>query len=786
MKDIKSLFEAAKRSGSDNDILSYTEAVNQSCKTPTDYISNLEYIISSSIGLDTFHGFIKENGLSIPLHEEATSIIEKCVESFEKHGMKDETYEKVFESLNAFREKYIRCFAMFEYYAGDEIHDYTRTYYSFTENGKQNRFLLSGMEKKFGEAAIADSLITADSIHAVNDVLKYVESMKNPLLSEWVYECAKNMECDPAILESVRIQTLSNVIDQMRERHTRQYNESVVSGKQGNYDYTESELLSLENYITYREYCLGWADEFKLDPIKECNEIGTLYEEYDGIFTESDEFVNAPVEEGYTVDNQYALQLSKISSMIQQLEKMKTDFNMQLNGFIPKDYSTSGLTYRIKQIDAELERLHPQEKELIFKCREEDLKNGKDRNYSLKQIGYSCEDVADNVLGMMPESRMSTMDKKTSRPAPYISNNHDMATFGEEDPEEDPSEEDYKRPSKKSAPIEQPSQEPANMEPEVEPTIPSTAAEPVKSANPTKADNEDLIHGSVNNYYYTYNNSLNRTHDDHSVHNDDHSVNKSINSYNKNDDDEKKFRGLESVFGDIKKRKETNDVLKDIIKDEIKKAKHVNIDDLPDYDDDEKKESVDPWDLSRITEAVGDADDNKPESDHPVKDILTDIDRSTAKVQQKAKKAVQDTVNVGKAVAKPIKRTKGWISNLIANWRDASETNIKEKMADPYGRKSLLDGVKKAITRGALLKAGILLNPVFLFLAITRRATRSSKEFRIRNEMIGELKNEMAIVDMKIDNASNPADKAKLMRFKNELNKKLLRVGGGKKWAKII
>lgn len=741
MKDIKSLFEAAKRSGSDNDILSYTEAVNQSCKTPTDYISNLEYIISSSIGLDTFHGFIKENGLSIPLHEEATSIIEKCVESFEKHGMNDETYEKVFESLNAFREKYIRCFAMFEYYAGDEIHDYTRTYYSFTENGKQNRFLLSGMEKKFGEAAIADSLITADSIHAVNDVLKYVENMKNPLLSEWVYECAKNMECDPAILESVRIQTLSNAIEQMRERHTRQYNESVVSGKQGNYDYTESELLSLENYITYREYCLGWADEFKLDPIKECNEIGTLYEEYDGIFTESDEFVNAPVEEGYTVDNQYALQLSKISSMIQQLEKMKTDFNMQLNGSIPKERPTSVLTNGIKQIDAELERLHPQERELISKCREEDLKNGKDRNYSLKQIGYSCEDVADNVLGMMPESKMSTMDKKTSKPAPYISNNHDMATFGEEDPEEDPSEEDYKRPSKKSAPIEQPSQEPANMEPEVEPTIPSTVAEPVKSANPTKADNEDLIHGSVNNYYYTYNNSLNRTHDDHSVHNDDHSTNKAINSYNKNDDNEKKFRGLESV---------------------------------------------DPWDLSRITEAVGDADDNKPESDHPVKDILTDIDRSTAKVQQKAKKAVQDTVNVGKAVAKPIKRTKGWISNLIANWRDASETNIKEKMADPYGRKSLLDGVKKAITRGALLKAGILLNPVFLFLAITRRATRSSKEFRIRNEMIGELKNEMAIVDMKIDNASNPADKAKLMRFKNELNKKLLRVGGGKKWAKII
>ena len=189
---------------------------------------------------------------------------------------------------------------------------------------------------------------------------------------------------------------------------------------------------------------------------------------------------------------------------------------------------------------------------------------------------------------------------------------------------------------------------------------------------------------------------------------------------------------------------------------------------------------------SVMTEEVGDADDGRPKSDHPIKDILLDVDRTTTKAQQKAKKAAQDAINVGKAAMKPINRTKSWINGMISKFKDANETNIKEKMADPYARKGLFNAIRKAVTAGALLKAGILLNPVFLFLAVSLKVSNNSKEFRIRNEMITELKNEMDIVQMKIDSATNPSDKAKLMRFKNELNKKLLRVGGGKKWAKII
>ena len=180
-----------------------------------------------------------------------------------------------------------------------------------------------------------------------------------------------------------------------------------------------------------------------------------------------------------------------------------------------------------------------------------------------------------------------------------------------------------------------------------------------------------------------------------------------------------------------------------------------------------------------------DVDDGRPTSDHPIRDKLMDIDRVTTKAQQGAKKVIQGVQQTGIAAMKPFNRTKAWINNMVSNWKDAKETEVKERLADPYARKNLLTAIDKAIKIGALWKAGILLNPVFLALKIIDKR----KESRIKNEMVAELKNEMAIIDEKIKDAdANHDNKAKyeLMRFKNELNKKWLRVAGGKRISRII
>lgn len=334
-----------------------------------------------------------------------------------------------------------------------------------------------------------------------------------------------------------------------------------------------------------------------------------------------------------------------------------------------------------------------------------------------------------DIVQLLPESKadINTRDKKTSTAPDYIKNNHDMAKWGEDDDNNAPEKklDDYKRP-------ERPTAEPSD----------DVLDAPIDTGD-TPAESKERQQAIQNYYYYTYNNSLNKnSRDDHSVR-DDHSTKVDDHSVNKNSKETKKkeaeYHQLESSF--------------------------------------------------KLMEAVGDADNNKPQSDHPIQDILTDIDRETVKHQQNAKKAVQNITNVGRAAVKPIKRTAQWIDNMVHNWKDADETKVKERLADPHARNNLFHAIKVAINGGALLKAGILLNPVFLFLTITRSFGKNKREFRIRNEMIGEIKTEITIIDEKIKDADQKGDnkaKYELMRFKNELNKKLMRVGGGKGWSKIL
>ena len=292
MKDIKSLFEAAKSSGRENDILQYSQAISESLQTPTDYLSNLEYIISSNLGLNTFKEFTHQYGLSIPCYDKVTSIIERCINTLSKRNSSDSEYTQMLESLNNFRSKYAKCFAMYEYYAGEDLGDYVRTYYSFNDNGIQNRLLLAGMVKNFGEAAIADALITANQFgaNAVNSILTYINDHSDPVLCEWVIACTESMDCDHTLRNAIRKKSLSYTVESMQARHTKQYQESVITGNtEAEYDYTESEIEAIQNLISFKEYTMTWADEFGVKPESIFEKVNNLYEELDGIITESDD-----------------------------------------------------------------------------------------------------------------------------------------------------------------------------------------------------------------------------------------------------------------------------------------------------------------------------------------------------------------------------------------------------------------------------------------------------------------------------------------------------------------
>lgn len=980
MKDIKSLYLAAKNSEGKNDILSYSEAVQMLLEnSPNDYILNLEYIISSDIGLRTLKPFVEKHGLPIMCYDNVMEVLEKCQDKCNTSKKDDTEYKEAISYLESFRQKYIGCFMMESYFHDQLPDNYVSVYYGANQNGIPNRKLAAGIISKFGEAAIPDVLVTAHSIggSAMETAMQFIDShntIGNPVICEWVLEAVKNTVTDVTpVMKHMASKSIRSIVDNMNSRNHQVYREAVITGSDDKmFEYSEDEVKAINDLISLNEYKLLWANEMHESVIYIQNQIYCMYEELDGIidldgdcefFDEGanieylmeklsrNEYVMASFKKKYNFnpsDNTITVDGKKVnvifsnnsngtgmrasrriddknrprptlclgSDFFSVKDESRRDaiiqheighavlghigkttlFDDKIQNDDPKknlksnrekaiasvmhldkrdpdddeedenhtntkefeadryaanrtstksmkaglrdvskyskkhpsventDYVPYGLysNYKGEYIKLhgstdgiiEFDKWYDKNKKIIDKethlevnelrknnnisgeidklNRSKALKTPGMRDSGVyKKEGYDfTEDIATSVVPMIPgvgntqpieegQWLLNTRNKKTGEIPGYLKRNHNIG-YGEDDGTTPEKTDLHGDPISDDSPVD------ATLDDFKRPSFDDTAT-PYSGLEDEKDKVEDSIstttapmtqedRNAINNfYYYTYNNSLNKNngsfnkdgsnHDDHSTHAstkrtiEDHSKNKRINSDNIN--------GLPEDAENV---------------------------------DQPVKESKDPCELNifgyddLFNEKVGDADKDRPESDHPVKDVLTDIDRNLVKKQQGAKKTVQNVQNAGRAFVKPIGRTKQWLTNMVNNWKDTDENNIKEKMADPHARSNLFSGIKKAVVGGSLIKAGILLNPVFLFLSATRGLGKNKREFRIRTEMIGELKTELEVIDEKIKDADRVGDnkeKYKLMRFKNELNKKLLRVGGGqgfgkKRWADIV
>ena len=187
---------------------------------------------------------------------------------------------------------------------------------------------------------------------------------------------------------------------------------------------------------------------------------------------------------------------------------------------------------------------------------------------------------------------------------------------------------------------------------------------------------------------------------------------------------------------------------------------------------------------TKITESAEEDDfdpDERPASDNYIGDVLSDVKSNIDKTTSTVNTIVDKGKGVYRSATAPFRRAIASINQTIEKWKNYDETRLKENLVDPHARKDLFSKIKSAIKLGALAKAGILLNPIFLALALSKKMSDNKKVQRLRHEIIGELKTELEVLDAKIRDADydvNKAEKYRLMRLKNEINKKLIRVGG--------
>lgn len=677
MKDIKELYRNAKHNKDPKSISDYDECVQDLfLNDPATYILESEYIIKSSNGLKTLIPFIETYGLPISVYEKVNSCLHECYESYNARGIKNNPYADLINYMESFYNKYKNSIAMFEYVIDDNFNPnhYIKTYYGFNESGHQNRELVKGMIKEFGEAAIPDLIITANNKNSVSSLFKYLEAC-NPdsRLSMLIVESSNDVDCKDCkeSIDNMKNKSSEKIVKDMKKRHEAEYRESVIMNDDTKMiEYNESEISALEDLISWKEYQMTTLTE-EADIVNTYKEIISMYEEFDGLF---DENVG--------------------DSVLQMLPR-----------------PTGG----------------------------EAVGSGKSLKVSNESTWPS-----------------ETTNKKTGSIPGYLIDNHDIG-YGEtegkdkktdDDPKDDL--ESYRRPSSKVNETPSDNDDSSSLEDDL--TLDDNNDKPAgTNSNDSKAAQQ-----AINNYYYyNYTNSLNKNSNSYNT-SDDHSTDKGDNRNNQIHDNHSS--------GD-------------------NRGNHTS----------GLSESA-PWELDIFknpdvfNEDAGDADDLKPTSDHPIRDTLMDIDAKANKYQQAAKKKVQEVQNVGRAFTKPAKRSMQWIGQMCQKWKDADENNIKEKMVDPQSRKGIFNAIRAAIKYGSLYKAGILLNPVFLLLSVTKKISNKKNKNRIRSEIIGELKTEMEIIDEKIQDADRDGDrqaKYKLMRFKNELHKKLLRVGGSPDYEKV-
>ena len=168
----------------------------------------------------------------------------------------------------------------------------------------------------------------------------------------------------------------------------------------------------------------------------------------------------------------------------------------------------------------------------------------------------------------------------------------------------------------------------------------------------------------------------------------------------------------------------------------------------------------------------------------PKGDMLTsamDADRATLSLQQKAKRGVQKVMNTGRAIKKPITRTKQWLRNMTDSLIKRDEDQVKADLVNnPSYRSALYKAARLALKTGkfALFSA---ISPWLGAGYLGMQGLKLADHDRLRREANQEILTEIQIIDEKIDylksgsrwgDKQSPEERAelyKLMRMRQKL-----------------
>lgn len=166
----------------------------------------------------------------------------------------------------------------------------------------------------------------------------------------------------------------------------------------------------------------------------------------------------------------------------------------------------------------------------------------------------------------------------------------------------------------------------------------------------------------------------------------------------------------------------------------------------------------------------------------PKEDSLTkamDRDRKTLATHQKGKKGLQKIANTGKAVLKPVTRTKQWLTKVVDSVIKRDEDAVKAELIENKSYRSTLYKATRLALKLGMVSVAFAIQPYLGIAVAGVEGLKMADKQRLKKEVQDELAIEIEIIEDKIDklDTNNPEDlkkKYELMRMKKKAESYLI------------
>lgn len=171
---------------------------------------------------------------------------------------------------------------------------------------------------------------------------------------------------------------------------------------------------------------------------------------------------------------------------------------------------------------------------------------------------------------------------------------------------------------------------------------------------------------------------------------------------------------------------------------------------------------------------------------YPKEDTLTkamDRDRESLPKQQKAKKGLTKAANTGKAVLKPIDRTKQWLTKTVDSLIKRDEDKVKAELIENTSYRSTVFKASRLALKLGLTGVFWAINPWIAGMYVGVQGLKLADKPRLKKEVMREMEAELQVIDEKIrdldrlrdDSPETRKQKYEYMRMKKKIEDYLIR-----------